>query len=72
MHRARALKTELIIGVIFVFTGWLLALLMVVYDIPYRIEISMLGYILSIMGLILSTYGIASMLSTKQRSQSST
>jgi vacuolar-type H+-ATPase subunit I/STV1 len=68
MHRARALKTELIIGVIFVFTGWLLALLMVVYDIPYRIEISMLGYILSIMGLILSTYGIASMLSTKQRS----
>lgn len=68
MHRARALKIELIIGVIFVFTGWLLALLMVVYDIPYRIEISMLGYILSIMGLILSTYGIASMLSTKQRS----
>jgi vacuolar-type H+-ATPase subunit I/STV1 len=72
MHRARALKAELIIGVIFIFTGWLLALLMVIYDIPYRIEISMLGYILSIMGLILSTYGIASMLSTKQRSQSGT
>jgi len=67
MRKVDTAFPALVIGAFLLFFGWFVAFLMVVYDNPHRIEMSIIAYIFSLIGLALSTYGIAQKLALKRR-----
>lgn len=63
-------KLGLAIGVLLLAVGWLISLLMVIYVLPRDILLSLTSYAVSLFGLILTMYGLTSILIKRRTAKS--
>ncbi|MCS7108202.1 MAG: hypothetical protein RMH77_00760 [Sulfolobales archaeon] len=62
MRVSSADKLELVAGVALLIIGWMVSLLMVTYVLPRNIILSMISYAITLFGLFLTLYALASLL----------
>lgn len=62
MRVSSADKLELVAGVALLIIGWMVSLLMVTYVLPRNILLSMISYAITLLGLFLTLYALASLL----------
>lgn len=67
MPRSLTVFLELVIGILLLLLGWLTVFIMTICSHEYEIQLSILGYVLSLLGLVLATYGYASLVFRKRR-----
>lgn len=65
--RRNKFSDPLIIGAVLLLIGWIMSFFLVVFEIPYKIIISIISYTVSIVGLILSTLGLTKWIKGKLR-----
>ncbi|MEM4489430.1 MAG: hypothetical protein QXK88_11690, partial [Desulfurococcaceae archaeon] len=63
-------KLGLVIGVLLLSIGWLISLLMVIYVLPRDVILSLTSYAVSLLGLILTMYGLTSILIKRRTAKS--
>lgn len=60
---------ELIIGIILMFTGWIIVFLIVLGILPQNLLLTLLAYAISLLGLLLGSYGATVIIATRRRKE---
>lgn len=66
MSRLSGEALALVLGVVLLFVGWFTSFLLVIFSNQYSVYLSILSYVISLAGLVLASYGYASVILKKR------